>query len=74
MSSSPTPSRWPRRIVRTVTFLLVCGGIGWGGWLGWKQLSPTLLGSKRKEAIPTVKTRTATIADERAGYLLLHAG
>jgi multidrug efflux pump subunit AcrA (membrane-fusion protein) len=56
--------RWSKLLLRTVLLLLVLAGIGWGGRVLWRQLSPTLFGSKRQETVPTTKVRTASIAEE----------
>src|SRR5436190_22401307 len=63
MSSTAKP-RWPKTLLRLVTFLVVLGGLGWGGKLVWKQVSPGLFGTKREEKIPTTKARLANIAEE----------
>ena len=39
-------------------------GVGWGGRVVWKAVSPTLFGSKREEVVPVTKVRTANIAEE----------
>ena len=57
-------SRWSKTLLRTIIVLAVLAGLGWGGRALWRQVSPTLLGNKRLEKIPTVKARTATIAEE----------
>jgi len=44
--------------------LVVLGGLGWGGKLVWKQVSPGLFGTKRVDKIPTAKVKNATIAEE----------
>lgn len=57
-------SRWSKVLLRTVVVLVILGGLGWGGRRIWQQVSPGVFGNKRQERIPTVKTRTATIAEE----------
>lgn len=64
MASSPPPSRWPKFILRTVIVLAVLGGAGWGVRAAWRQFSPGLFGNQRQEKVPTVKVRTASIAEE----------
>ncbi|MEO6246846.1 MAG: efflux RND transporter periplasmic adaptor subunit [Opitutaceae bacterium] len=63
--SSPDPS--PRRsksLFRWSIAVIVLAGLGWGGRIVWKQISPGLFGAKRTEKIPLSKVRTATIAEE----------
>lgn len=63
----PEPARphHPLRLVlRLILIAVILGGAIWGGRLGWQKLSPTLMGNKRQEKIPTSKARTATIAEE----------
>lgn len=62
--SQPKSSRWSKIILRTVIVLIVLGGLGWGGKVLWKQVSPGLLGNKRGDKIPTAKARNAAIAEE----------
>jgi len=64
MSSPAKSSRKSKIILRTVIVLAVLGGATWGTRIIWKQISPGLFGNKRQEKIPTVKVRTATIAEE----------
>ena len=64
MPPSATPSRRPRTLLRTIITLVVLGGIGWGGTIVWRKISPGLLGNKRQEVIPVSKVRTATISEE----------
>jgi len=64
MPPASHPSRWPKRALRLLIALALVAGLGWGARLGWRQISPGLFGDKRQEKIPTVKTRTATIAEE----------
>ncbi len=64
MSTSANPSSKPNLVVRLVVIAVVLGGLGWGGFVGWRKLSPTLLGGKRQERIPTSKARTASISEE----------
>lgn len=64
MPDAPKSSRLSKIILRSTIVLVVLAGAGWGGRIVWRQLSPTLFGNKRQEAIPTVKTRTASIAEE----------
>ncbi|MES2695512.1 MAG: efflux RND transporter periplasmic adaptor subunit [Verrucomicrobiota bacterium] len=64
MSKSPPPSRKPKVLLRTVVTLVILGGVGWGSYTLWKQVSPGLFGNKRPDKIPTVKARTATISEE----------
>lgn len=64
--SAPTvkTSRWSKIMLRSTIVLVVLAAAGWGGRIAWRQVSPTLFGDRRQETIPTVKTRTATIAEE----------
>jgi RND family efflux transporter MFP subunit len=64
MTPSVKSSRWSKIILRTVIVLTVLGGLGWGGKVVWRQLSPTLFGNRHQEKIPTTKVRTATISEE----------
>ncbi len=67
MDPNPLPvksSRWPKTLLRTVVVLVVLGGLGWGGRIVWKAVSPTLFGNKREEVVPVTKVRTANIAEE----------
>ncbi len=64
MASPVKPPRSTKIILRTIIVLAVLGGATWGGRIIWKQISPGLFGAKRPEKIPTVKVRTATIAEE----------
>jgi RND family efflux transporter MFP subunit len=57
-------SRWSKTLLRTVIVLVVIGGLGWGGLVVWKAVSPTLFGNKREEIVPVTKVRTANIAEE----------
>ena len=50
--SSPAPStRWPKILARTVVVLVVLAGLGWGGRILWRQVSPTLFGNKREDEV-----------------------
>ena len=60
----PLSSRWPKIIARTVVVLALLTGGAFGSRAVWRQVSPGLFGTKRQEKIPTVKLRTATIAEE----------
>ena len=60
----PASSRWPKLIVRTVVVLALLAGMAFGTRTIWRQVSPGLFGTKRQDKIPTVKVRTATIAEE----------
>jgi RND family efflux transporter MFP subunit len=51
-------------LLRWSIILVVLTGLIWGGRLGWQKLSPSLLGNKRQEKIPTSKVRTASLAEE----------
>ena len=64
MPSPDKTSRWPKILLRTVLVLAVLVGLGWGGKLVWKQVSPGLFGTKREEKVPTAKVKPATIAEE----------
>src|SRR5215207_5323017 len=64
MASPASPSRTPRLIVRTVIVLALLAGAVFGGRAAWRQVSPGMFGAKRGEKIPTVKVRTASIAEE----------
>jgi RND family efflux transporter MFP subunit len=57
-------SRWLRTSLRTLVVLAVLAGLGWGGRIVWKQVSPGLFGNKRQEKILTSKVRTATISED----------
>lgn len=57
-------SRWPKTLLRTFIVLLVLGGLGYGGKLVWRQVSPGLFGDKRQDKIPIARARPATIAEE----------
>jgi RND family efflux transporter MFP subunit len=62
--SAPPSSRWSKLILRSVIVLAVLGGLGWGGKLVWKQVSPGLFGTKRVDKIPTARVKPATISEE----------
>lgn len=64
MAETPAPSRAPRLIFRLVIIAVVLGGGIWGGRLIWQKISPSIMGGKRQEKIPTSKARTASIAEE----------
>ncbi|MDO8545562.1 MAG: efflux RND transporter periplasmic adaptor subunit [Opitutaceae bacterium] len=64
MTPTVKSSRWSKIILRTTVVLVVAGGLGWGGKVIWRQISPTLFGNKRQETIMTTKVRTATISEE----------
>jgi HlyD family secretion protein len=65
MSPAATPvRRWPKFLLRLTVTLVVLVGVGWGGRIAWRQLSPGLFGNQRQEKVPTVKVRTASIAEE----------
>ena len=57
-------SRWSKTLLRSVVVVVVLGGLGWGGRIIWKNVSPTLFGNKREEVVPVTKVRTANIAEE----------
>ena len=57
-------SRWSKTLLRSVIVVVVLGGLGWGGRIIWKNVSPTLFGNKREEVVPVTKVRTANIAEE----------
>ena len=57
-------SRWSKTLFRTVIALAVLAAAGWGVRVIWRQLSPSLFGSKREETVPITKVRTATISEE----------
>lgn len=63
-SPASTPARGLKSLVRFVVILAVIAGCTWGGLVGWQRIKPGLLGDKRQEKVPTVKVRTATIAEE----------
>jgi hypothetical protein len=63
MPSTASP-RWPKLILRFVVVLALLAGAAFGSRAIWRQVSPGLFGTKRQEKIPTVKIRTATIAEE----------
>jgi RND family efflux transporter MFP subunit len=64
--SSPSGSRRRRFpwFVRLAITLVIVGGLGWGGWIAWKQISPGLFGTKREDFVPTAPVAKATIAEE----------
>ncbi len=63
--ASPTPlPRRPKILLRWSIAIVVLVGAVWGGRIAWQKLSPTLMGNKRQEKIPTSKTRTASISEE----------
>ena len=62
--SSTAPSRWPKLILRLVIVLALVAGAAYGSRAMWRVVSPGLFGTKRQEKVPTVKIRTATIAEE----------
>ena len=64
MAQSNPSTRWPKLLLRTLIVLAVMAGLGFGGRIVWKRVSPGLFGTKRADAIPTVKVRTATISEE----------
>ena len=64
MASPTPPPRRPKTILRWCIAVVVLVGLVWGGRIGWQKLSPTLMGNKRQEKIPTSKTRTASISEE----------
>lgn len=66
MAPPPTvkSSRLSKVILRTVVVLVVLVGVGWGGRIVWKQVSPGLFGNKRQDKIPVAKGRNATISEE----------
>ncbi len=61
--SAPAASR-PKPLLRTIVTLVLLGGLGWGGYKLWVQISPGLFGTKRVEKVAVTKVRTATIAEE----------
>lgn len=64
MTPTVKSSRWSKIILRTVVVVVILAGLGWGTRIVWRQLSPTLFGNKRQEAIATTKVRTATISED----------
>lgn len=64
MSQLPKSSGWSKVLLRLAVITVLLGGTAWGAKIVWKQLSPTLLGTKREDKIPTAKVRTASIAEE----------
>lgn len=66
MAPAPTvrSSRWSTILLRSAVVLAVLGGLGWGGKVVWRQVSPGLFGNKRQDKIPTAKARNATISEE----------
>lgn len=44
--------------------LVVLTGVGWGGVVVWRQISPGLFGGNRTERIPTAHVNPATISEE----------
>jgi HlyD family secretion protein len=63
-SPASPPARGLKSILRFVIILVVIAGCTWGGSVAWRQIKPGLLGDKRQDKVPTVKVRTATIAEE----------
>ena len=63
-SPASTPARGLKSVVRFVVVLAIIAGCIWGGLIGWQRIKPGLLGDKRQEKVPTVKVRTASIAEE----------
>jgi RND family efflux transporter MFP subunit len=62
-----TASQLPRAVrigARVILGLVLLVGLGWGGHLVWKQLSPGLFGTKRADKIATARVRAATISEE----------
>ncbi|MEO5959321.1 MAG: efflux RND transporter periplasmic adaptor subunit, partial [Opitutaceae bacterium] len=64
MPQASSWSRWSKVLLRTIVVLAILAGLGWGGKLVWKQISPGLFGTKREEKIPTAKVKPASIAEE----------
>lgn len=64
MSASNASPRWPKFFLRFIIAVTVIGGLGWGGRLIWKQISPGLFGNRREEKVTTAKVKAATIAEE----------
>jgi RND family efflux transporter MFP subunit len=66
MAPPPTvkSSRPSKVILRIIIILAVVAGVGWGGKILWRQVSPGLFGNKRQDKIPTAKARAATISEE----------
>jgi RND family efflux transporter MFP subunit len=64
MPSPRQTSRWLKLVLRTTLILALLAGLGWGGRIVWRQVSPGLFGNKREEKIPTAKVKPATIAEE----------
>ncbi len=64
MPPSAPAARRPKPLLRTIVTLVLLGGLGWGGYKLWVQISPGLFGAKRVEKVATTKVRTATIAEE----------
>jgi RND family efflux transporter MFP subunit len=64
MSPSDKFPRQLKLLLRVLILLVVLTGAGWGVKVLWRQLSPTLFGSKRQEAVATSKVRIASIAEE----------
>src|SRR5947207_13345670 len=64
MPSPVAPSRWSKIILRSIVIIALLTGLGWGGKIVWRQVSPGLFGTRREEKIPTAKVRTATISEE----------
>lgn len=60
-------SRLPRSLqfaLRPVVILAILVGVGWGGRIAWRQISPGLFGNKRGESIPTAHVASASISEE----------
>ncbi|WP_158277652.1 efflux RND transporter periplasmic adaptor subunit [Opitutus sp. ER46] len=60
-SKLPSPVRFASRAILVLALL---AGLGWGGRVVWRQISPGLFGNKRAERIPTARVKSATIAEE----------
>lgn len=61
------PSKLPhflRIALRASAVVALLAGVGWGGRLVWKQVSPGLFGNKRAEKIATARVKAASISEE----------
>ncbi len=63
-SPSSSSSGWSKLVLRTVIALAVLGGLGWGGTVVWRQISPGLFGNRRTDKIPLARVKPATISEE----------
>lgn len=63
-SPAASPARGLKSVLRFILVVAVLAGCSWGGMVAWRHLKPSLLGEKRGDKVPTVKVRTASIAED----------